>query len=352
MSSLEPVGLLGSMLEIESLSGQEGELAGFLVEQMQATGFEAFRDEAGNAVGIKAGPPDPRGEWSDLVLLGHMDTVPGKLQVRRQGQRLYGRGAVDAKGPLATFICAVGDSLPPPGVRYILIGAVEEECASSRGARYVATRYQPQACIIGEPSGWQGITLGYKGRLVVDVQFEQDAGHSAGPDGTAGETGVAFWLAVGQHCDQFNNGHRRLFDQLLPTLQGFNTTSDGLRELAELTVGFRLPPGFDTPGLEAYLKQLVNGGTLIAKGHESAYQSSRTSPLARGLARSVMRAGGRPSFQVKTGTSDMNVVGPAWDCPIVAYGPGDSSLDHTPDEHILIPEYLRAIEVLKNWLGY
>ena len=43
----------------------------------------------------------------------------------------------------------------------------------------------------------------------------------------------------------------------------------------------------------------------------------------------------------------MNVVGPHWpDTPIVAYGPGDSSLDHTPDEHIDLNEYQQAIEVL------
>jgi LysW-gamma-L-lysine carboxypeptidase len=42
----------------------------------------------------------------------------------------------------------------------------------------------------------------------------------------------------------------------------------------------------------------------------------------------------------------MNVVAPIWDCPIVAYGPGDSALDHTPDEHIDLDEYLRAIRVL------
>jgi LysW-gamma-L-lysine carboxypeptidase len=50
---------------------------------------------------------------------------------------------------------------------------------------------------------------------------------------------------------------------------------------------------------------------------------------------------------VKTGTADMNVVAPHWpQTPIVAYGPGDSSLDHTPHEHIDLTEYLRAIEVL------
>ena len=46
----------------------------------------------------------------------------------------------------------------------------------------------------------------------------------------------------------------------------------------------------------------------------------------------------------------MNLVGPAWGTPIVAYGPGDSNLDHTPDEHIEISEYLSGIQVLVNTL--
>jgi LysW-gamma-L-lysine carboxypeptidase len=35
-----------------------------------------------------------------------------------------------------------------------------------------------------------------------------------------------------------------------------------------------------------------------------------------------------------------------WDCPIIAYGPGDSSLDHTPDEHLPLVEYEQAVRVL------
>jgi len=54
----------------------------------------------------------------------------------------------------------------------------------------------------------------------------------------------------------------------------------------------------------------------------------------------------RPRFKFKTGTSDMNVVAPKWGVPTAAYGPGDSSLDHTPNEHIAIDEYLTAIRVL------
>lgn len=46
----------------------------------------------------------------------------------------------------------------------------------------------------------------------------------------------------------------------------------------------------------------------------------------------------------------MNIVGPAWGCPIVAYGPGDSRLDHTPQEHVVLEEYLGAIGVLQRVL--
>ncbi len=46
----------------------------------------------------------------------------------------------------------------------------------------------------------------------------------------------------------------------------------------------------------------------------------------------------------------MNVVGPIWGCPLVAYGPGDSALDHTPHEHIVLEEYLAAIRVLTRAL--
>ena len=55
-------------------------------------------------------------------------------------------------------------------------------------------------------------------------------------------------------------------------------------------------------------------------------------------------------FVVKTGTSDMNLAGPAWRCPILTYGPGDASLDHTPNEHIILDDYLRAVRVLERAL--
>jgi LysW-gamma-L-lysine carboxypeptidase len=47
----------------------------------------------------------------------------------------------------------------------------------------------------------------------------------------------------------------------------------------------------------------------------------------------------------------MNVVGPVWKCPIAAYGPGDSLLDHSPNEHQRIDEYLASIRVLTRAIG-
>jgi LysW-gamma-L-lysine carboxypeptidase len=46
----------------------------------------------------------------------------------------------------------------------------------------------------------------------------------------------------------------------------------------------------------------------------------------------------------------MNIVVPAWSCPAVAYGPGESSLDHTPREYMLLPEFARARRVLAHVL--
>jgi len=49
---------------------------------------------------------------------------------------------------------------------------------------------------------------------------------------------------------------------------------------------------------------------------------------------------------MKTGTSDMNILAPAWGCPALAYGPGDSRLDHTPEEAIDLNEFERGVDAL------
>jgi [amino group carrier protein]-lysine/ornithine hydrolase len=340
-----PVAFLQQMLRLPSLSGQEGDVARFLVEQMQELGFHSYVDGAGNAVGEAGAGPE-------IVLLGHIDTVPGVVPVRIDNGNLYGRGSVDAKGPFATFVAAAARLLAREGssslsARLVLVGAVEEEAASSKGAHYVVDRYAPIACVIGEPSGWDRLTLGYKGRLLVEGRWEQPMAHSAGRDVAVAERAVGFWNAVAADCAAYNQGKTQLFEQQLPSLRAISSGSDGLADWAKLTIGIRLPPDVDPDTLADELVQGSAGGQLHFRGGCPAYRADKNNPLVRAMLKGVRVAGGTPGFLLKTGTSDMNVVGPAWRCPILAYGPGDSSLDHTPDEHVEVAEYLRAIDVLE-----
>ena len=79
------------------------------------------------------------------------------------------------------------------------------------------------------------------------------------------------------------------------------------------------------------------------------FEVNKASPLVHVLASSVRKVLNKPATLLhKTGTGDMNILGKAMNLPIVTYGPGDSHLDHTIDEHIKIKEYLDSIEVYKE----
>ncbi|MBK7917220.1 MAG: [LysW]-lysine hydrolase [Chloroflexi bacterium] len=345
--STNPVEFLSELVAIESLSGEETAVAQFLTTHMARLGLAAHIDEAGNAVGVRECGAENGRITREIVLLGHMDTVPGRVPVRVEDGKVYGRGAVDAKGPLATFVIAAARANLPPGTRLVVIGATEEEAATSRGARFAAAQYAPDVCIIGEPSGWDGVTLGYKGRLLIDYAYAQPMSHTAGQASGAAETGIAWLNQLTGYIAEFNQTRSRLFDQLLSSIRDIHTGSDGLSNTIDIKVGVRLPPDFDVAEWETAVRAMAGSASLRFYAHEAAFQSTRQTPLARAFNRAIRQAGATPTFKLKTGTSDMNVVGPIWQCPIVAYGPGDSSLDHTPDEHLVITEYLRAIDVLQ-----
>ena len=160
VSSVAAEELLHDLVAIASPSHEEAEAATFLVEWMRSQGYdEAYVDEVGNAVGIIG-----RGA-RDVILLGHIDTFAGFPPVQVEDHILYGRGSVDAKGPLCTFAVAARRAIARDDLRVVVVGAVEEEAATSKGARHIVANYQPDYCVIGEPSQWDRITLGYKGRL-------------------------------------------------------------------------------------------------------------------------------------------------------------------------------------------
>jgi len=345
---MDQVNFLEELVSISSPSGEEEQVGQFLVEQMTSLGFQAHLDKVGNAVGVMGDPDAER----KIVLLGHMDTVPGHIPVQRRGNLLYGRGAVDAKGPLATFILATARVAPKlQNTRVTVIGAVEEE-AFSKGARHLAkTMDAPDFCVIGEPSDWDAITLGYKGRLWLDYSWEQPDSHSAGEQAGPAEKAITFWNQLMDYAEKRNHGREGRFDTLDPALRDFRTHSDGLNTGVKMSVALRLPPDFKPEVLKRKMRAWAEGAKLKYSPLDRPYhQSDKNNPLVRAMLKAIRAEGGRPRFKLKTGTSDMNTVGPAWQCPIIAYGPGDSSLDHTPDEHIDVEEYVRAIDVLARAL--
>jgi LysW-gamma-L-lysine carboxypeptidase len=348
----EGVGLLQGLLEIQSPSGSERPAVDHLISWMQRRGFEARRDEAGNAVGILGplGVDNPEIRTRELVLLGHIDTVPGYPPVLHRDGRLYGRGAVDAKGPLAAFATAAALMGPLPGCRIVVVGAVEEEAATSKGARYIARHRRPDMVIIGEPTGWQKLALGYKGRLLADLTVARPMAHRAGPQASAPERAITYWNSVTERLAQINMGRAKIWDQVQATLRAFASSDDGLEETAHLQLGFRLPLQMSPEQLKDQLRDLANGHGLTFHGEEVAFRAEKNTPLVRAFLSAVREQGGDPGFVVKTGTSDMNVVGPIWQCPIAAYGPGDSTLDHTPDEHVELAEWRMGVAVLARVL--
>lgn len=342
---MDDLELLSVMLRIQSLSGQEVKLARFLVDELQDRGFRSHIDSAGNAVGeigdASTGPT--------IMLLGHMDTVSGDIHVRRDGDLLYGRGACDAKGPLAAFIAAAS-RFDGPG-RVVVVGAVEEEAATSKGARVIANTYAPDCAIVGEPSSWDRITVGYKGRLLANYTVSRETAHTAHDQQNASEAAVAFWQAVMEVSEAANASRPGgAFERLSPSLRMMSSASDGMRDIASLSLGFRLPPGFSADAWRAELLELASGAYVEFSAYEPAVRVPKNTPVARAFLRGIRARGGTPRFVVKTGTSDLNVVSERWSCPMLAYGPGDSLLDHTPHEHINIHEYQAAIDVLATVL--
>ena len=334
----DDIALLRALVERFSPSTQEGSAVSFLVEAMERRGLRAHVDEAGNAVG-EAGRGEPH-----IALVGHIDTVPGIVPVREESGRLYGRGTVDAKGPLAAFVSALSRFAEIDSGRITVVGAVEEECPTSKGARHLVDRMRPDYVFIGEPSGWDSVTIGYKGHVGFNYRLEQPNAHHAGNHKRAGEWAIGLYNAVQKRVA--GQATESEFESPRLELRRFNTCDRGLTEGVEAYFSVRVPPGYDLDGLVDFVMERAGPASVECDQHLAGVVAAKNTALIRALLRGIRQEGGRPTFKKKTGTSDMCIVGPAWKCPIAAYGPGDSSLDHTPDEHIVLEEYLRSVEVL------
>src|SRR5919107_3415055 len=169
--------LLQNSLEIYSPSRSESKLANFLKDVCMDLGFEqANIDSVGNIIAIK-GTGDPV-----ILLCGHMDTVPGIIPVRMDGDYMYGRGASDAKAPLISMLLGAAD-FPKQNGTLIFAGVVDEEGNATGIKNLVKDKNLiPHYAIFGEPSGIDNITISYKGRLEIRLLCDvNNSAHASAP---------------------------------------------------------------------------------------------------------------------------------------------------------------------------
>jgi LysW-gamma-L-lysine carboxypeptidase len=232
------------------------------------------------------------------------------------------------------------------GWQFVVIGAVEEE-RDSEGARFVVDQYRPDFAIIGEPNRWDRISLGYKGSAWANVTVRRKQAHTASGEQTAAEAAVEVWQAVKAFAESFNADKQRAFDKILPTLRGMESGQDDFEQWARLSIGVRLPVEVSPEHWYAKLGEILSDVEVARVGYPvPAWACEKNSLLVRAFLNGIRAAGGTPSFVYKTGTADLNIVAPVWKCPAVVYGPGDSALDHTPNEHISLDEYGKGVETL------
>jgi len=346
-------------LKLYTPSLREKSLADFLATVCEDLGFrDIHTDDVGNIIATK-GSGSPK-----IMLCGHMDTVPGRIRVRKEDDYIFGRGSSDAKGPLIAMLFAAA-SVEENNGTVTFVGAVEEE-GNATGIKSL-TRDKPDVddAIFGEPSGTKQITIGYNGRIAINLKISvRDSAHASAP-----------WLAknaieesslfVNEIKAKLESGQEHKTKGMMLTatiteIKGGLSHNVTPRE-CDSTLDIRIPVGTSCKSVEEKISEVVKE---ISKKQQveafysiidetEPFEAEHNSPLVRALTLGILDIEkNRPTLIRKTGTGDMNVIGNKLSIPVVTYGPGDPHAAHTTDEKISIDEYLRGIEVLKRTIQH
>jgi len=349
---------LVKLLEIYSPSCEEKEISAFIADEMKSLGFKVRVDEVGNVLGeVGTGKPE-------ILLCGHMDTVPGYIPVQLINGKLYGRGAVDAKSSLAAMIIAAYSSADKISTGKILVAGVIEEEKSSKGVKHLIKNGVPvNYAVFGEPSGVENIIIGYKGSLRLKITCKTQTGHSAAPwlFENSIEKMFEIWKVIKEtrFPNEDLNSYFHSVTSCLIGLKGGGYTSK-VPSKCEALIDMRVPPHLTC--IETYNEivnkvaqyQAANSKVRVDMkivGATEPFETDKNNPLVRTLSLAIRKVRGKtPTLIRKTGTGDMNLLGRALKIPVVTYGPGNSSLDHTSLEHVEVKEYISSIQVLQEFL--
>ncbi|MGI9103978.1 MAG: M20/M25/M40 family metallo-hydrolase [Terriglobales bacterium] len=321
---LDLFALTRRLVDIESVTGHEGEVGHFLHRQLGELGYDARLDvvEANrfNVYAVPRGQPRPAVFFST-----HMDTVPPFFPSREDDTRIYGRGACDAKGIIASQIAAA-EKLRAEGRGAGLLFLVGEE-RNSQGAKYANSHpYGGRFLINGEPTD-NRLAKGTKGAMRCELFAEGRMAHSAYPE--LGESAIEKLLDALErirriplpHANEF--GATTLNIGLMDGGRAPNVIPDRAHaELMYRTVG-------PTDDLKRQLLDAAGPGVRVQFGLELPFVRLRTFD-------------GMPTMMAAFATDIPSLNN--WGEPLLV-GPGSIHVAHTEDEHVEKKELLRAVEL-------
>jgi putative selenium metabolism hydrolase len=368
---------LQDMVRIPSFSCQEEAVAERLAAEMRAVGFdEVWTDRIGNVVG-RIGPGS--GPW--LLYNGHMDTVgvgdPAAWTYDPFGAKiengiLYGRGATDMKGPLASLVYGA-KVLIDHGVRLagdlVVVGVVQEEPCEGYAMRVLVEEegLRPDWVVLAEPTNLQ-VSRGQRGRIEMQVTVRGRSSHASAPErgenAIYGAARIIFSLELLADTlveDSFLGKGTLAVTHIESTAGSKNVIPDRCTFVVDrrLTLGETEARALaEVRGIIA--REEIHAEVCLAEFDYSSYTGypchdiehypAWVIPANHGLVQATARAvraivGERPAigkWDFSTdGTYTMGVAG----IPTVGIGPGEETQVHTADEHIRLADCYAAAQI-------
>lgn len=322
---VDVVTLAAELLAIESPTGGEGKAVDYVSRWLVARGWNVTVQEVtpgrGNVWASREG--------GGVTLSTHLDTVPPYVSPRLERDRLYGRGACDAKG-IAAAMLAAGQALAEAGeARVDLLFVVGEEKGSD-GAR-AANRLPATSryLVNGEPTD-NRLAVGCKGSQRVILRTRGREAHSAYPH--LGQSAIEPMLAL---LPTLRDVELPVDERLGQTTVNIGTIRGGTE--ANIIPGdcavelmFRLVG--DVGVVRDRLERWVDGRAEITYGSYIPAQFFHTIPGFESTAVSY--------------TSDIPLLD-RWGTPLL-FGPGSIHVAHTPDEHIAVGELREAVDAYQR----
>lgn len=306
----------------------------------------------------------PTGKIRQTILLApHLDTVnvasEQQLQPRVKGRRMYGRGACDTKGSVATFftaLCALANSAQRPReTEVVFAGLVDEEQAQA-GSRLLAhKKFKAHLAIVGEPTNLV-VATAHKGSVWLNIETRGQSAHGATP--WFGKNAVHEMARVVDVIEtDFAARLRRRRHPLLGcasvsvgTIQG-GTQPNIVPDRCCISVDRRTLPGETESGACREIETFLRARKLNAKVSSVKLKPCHPleTPADLPLVRSLLRSLGQRRPVGLHYFCDAAVLAQGG-IPSVVFGPGDIAQAHTADEWIELTQLERGKDLLLRFL--